>query len=325
MRASVILCGVVALLLGVSSGGHAAPLYTFTTIDRPGAAFTEPVGINSAGQIVGYYSDTAGRVHGFLLSQGTFSTIDPPGAASTQAIGINSAGEIVGNFSPVANPGPADPFHGFLLSAGGFSTIDVPGALLTAAYGINDGGRIVGVYADASGMQHGFLQSGGGFTTIDVPGAAGTVAFGINTAGQIVGNFATAADLGAGVFHGYRLSEGSFSAIDVPGAQFTQASGINASGQLVGSFLDAGLPDCLATFVGCHGFVLDGGEFTTVDFPGSTATLALGINDHGQIVGVYAAGGAAHGFLATPVAAPSTLLLLSLGALGVLGYGRCRR
>jgi hypothetical protein len=106
MRASVILCGVVALLLGVSSGGHAAPLYTFTTIDRPGAAFTEPVGINSAGQIIGYYSDTAGRVRGLLLSQGTFSTIDPPGAASTQAIGINSARRDRGQFLPGGQPRP---------------------------------------------------------------------------------------------------------------------------------------------------------------------------------------------------------------------------
>ena len=37
--------------------------------------------------------------------------------------------------------------------------------------------------------------------------------------------------------------------------------------------------------------------FTTIDFPGALSTLAVGINDHGQIVGHYSAGGRLHGFL----------------------------
>jgi probable HAF family extracellular repeat protein len=50
-----------------------------------------------------------------------------------------------------------------------------------------------------------------------------------------------------------------------------------------------------------HGFLLDDGIFTTIDVPGATLTQAFGINELGQIVGRFRdAGGASHGFLATP-------------------------
>src|SRR5262249_33583611 len=66
-------------------------------------------GINVAGQIVGYYFDSAGR-HGFLYSGGTYTTIDDPSATQgTTATGINNNGQIVGNY-----PDPTGQ-HGFLL------------------------------------------------------------------------------------------------------------------------------------------------------------------------------------------------------------------
>jgi uncharacterized membrane protein len=49
-----------------------------------------------------------------------------------------------------------------------------------------------------------------------------------------------------------------------------------------------------------HAFLLDDGEFTTIDPPGASGelTFAIGINDHGQIVGYYLdACGTFHGFL----------------------------
>jgi uncharacterized membrane protein len=36
-----------------------------------------------------------------------------------------------------------------------------------------------------------------------------------------------------------------------------------------------------------HGFVLSGGTYTSIDPPGSFATIATGINDAGEIVGEY--------------------------------------
>ena len=47
-----------------------------------------------------------------------------------------------------------------------------------------------------------------------------------------------------------------------------------------------------------HGFLLLGGVFTTIDFPGAIATAAYGINTAGDIVGQYTdSSGKTHAFL----------------------------
>ena len=105
----------VGLLIGVSSGSSAATIYTFTTIDVPGATHgpgtngTNALGINDAGQIVGLF-DATGR-HGFLKDGAIFTTIDVPGAIATDAQGINDAGQIVGGFATADDGFVA---HGFV-------------------------------------------------------------------------------------------------------------------------------------------------------------------------------------------------------------------
>src|SRR5215472_5727743 len=99
MRSQVVRClCFVGLLIGVSSGSWAAPLYNFTTIDVPGATFTQASGINNAGQIVGVFSDAPAVNQGFLKDGATFTTIGVPGVSNTQAHGINDLGQIVGLF-----------------------------------------------------------------------------------------------------------------------------------------------------------------------------------------------------------------------------------
>src|SRR6476661_2385584 len=46
-----------------------------------------------------------------------------------------------------------------------------------------------------------------------------------------------------------------------------------------------------------HGFLDVGGTFTTIDAPGSSLTQATGINDAGQIVGIFDDRTGTHGFL----------------------------
>ncbi len=88
---------------------------------------------------------------------------------------------------------------------------------------------------------------------------------------------------------------GQFTFIDVPGATSTGVyqfpERINARGDIVGPYRSADGK--------LHGFLLDAGAFTTIDFPSAAATTADGINDEGQIVGLYSlvAGGPNHGYL----------------------------
>ena len=87
-----------------------------------------------------------------------------------------------------------------------------------------------------------------------------------------------------------------FATLNVPGSSvpYTYAFGIDASGQIVGSYSDAA--------GNRQGFLLDHGNYTTLDVPGSLFTTAYGINASGQIVGYYTdAAAGAHGFLGIPV------------------------
>ena len=77
--------------------------------------------INTAGVIVGGYTDAAGHLHGYLVSRGGFRTLDVPSATSgTRPHAINSSGDIIGGF------GNRSGSHGFLLHDGIFTTIDIP-------------------------------------------------------------------------------------------------------------------------------------------------------------------------------------------------------
>jgi hypothetical protein len=66
---------------------------------------------------------------------------------------------------------------------------------------------------------------------------------------------------------------------------------MNDRGQVVGAYNDSAGNG--------HGFLLSGGSFTTIDFPGAVqGTVAGEINDRGQIVGNFGdASGITHGFL----------------------------
>jgi probable HAF family extracellular repeat protein len=83
----------------------------FTSIDVPGATFTDASGINPRGDIVGLYFDTSGNRHGFLLSNGTFTTIDVPVAIFTDPSAIDPQGDISGFYTDSSGN-----THGFLLS-----------------------------------------------------------------------------------------------------------------------------------------------------------------------------------------------------------------
>ena len=93
----------------------ASPIYSFTTIDVPGASETFAEGINNSGQIVGiYYVTPTSLGQGFLDTGGSFTTINFPGGLTSGASAINDSGQILGEFggnrgylaTPAAVPEP---------------------------------------------------------------------------------------------------------------------------------------------------------------------------------------------------------------------------
>jgi probable HAF family extracellular repeat protein len=287
-------------------------VYSYVIVDDPSATGsqpnqgTSPFGINSSGQIVGYYFNGTAN-HGFLDSSGSFSNVDDPsGNNGTFAQGINATGQIVGVYQG------SGVNHGFLDSGGSFTTIDDPiFAQNTVLEGINGAGQIVGYYRDSGNVGHGFLDNSGSFTPLDDPNAAagnnqGTLAWGINDAGQIVGYYTG----GNNISHGFLYSASSYTTLDDPlGTNGTFAEAINKNGQIVGYYKDSS--------GGQHGFVLNGGSYTSIDEPASLSgqTRVTGINDAGQIVGYYQGSTGQHGFVATPTALTSNVTVPSAAIL----------
>jgi hypothetical protein len=135
----------------------------YITIDFPGGYDTACFKSNSRGDIVGGYSDSDGKRHVFILSDGHFTKVHFPGAFETGMFpsqgAINSHGDIVSWYCD-ANPCTFDNgrAHGFLRShQGKYTTIDFPGAATTYPTGITARGDIEGLYHIANGVDHAFL------------------------------------------------------------------------------------------------------------------------------------------------------------------------
>jgi hypothetical protein len=265
------------------------------TIDFPGAVLTNAQGINDLGEIVGFYTDRAGRTHGFVRSGELFRSIDYPRAEATQALGIGPAGDIVGTYQRPGEAGPiagAVPIHGFLRTKrGGFFKVDYPGHENTIAQRILPDGTILGCYHDGDRMMSmfGMAVSRRGFEQIVEPMSMHN---GATPDRQLIVGLYT--DMVDNRGKAYVIRGGAFSPLEVPGATQTAAWDVSPSGLIVGVYRDgAGL---------FHGFHYDGQAFGRVDAPGATATRIFGVNVHGDMVGAFVdAAGQTHGFVAQRV------------------------
>jgi probable HAF family extracellular repeat protein len=284
-----------ALAIGVAAPLSAGNIH-FVKIDFPGATSTVAFGINAREDVVGRYDDVDGASHGFLLHKGVFSSIDVPDAAVTlYARAINARGDIVGAFLD------ADfVTHGYLLRDGQFTQIDVPGAVETTARGLNNVGDVTGNYIDNDGNEIGFILRDGVFFRILVPDGLSTDVWSAQNNGRVmVGDAGMPPD---GGLHGFlRKKSGDFQLVDFPGlaAPCTAPRSINQRGDIVGFFgAFSSIDEC---FSGppfhFHGFLSRHGKYVSFDFPGSTNTTALAINEEGRIVGRYDdAQGNTHGY-----------------------------
>jgi TolB protein len=167
--------------------------------------------------------------------------------------------------------------------------ISIAAILITSTFALPLGGR----KAAAASSPHPALPADFTYITIDVPGTTNTFIAGNNNLGQLVGGDI----LSDGSRHGFLDNAGVFTTIDDPNATVgTEAADINASNQIVGSynFTDPNHP-----LEGAHGFLLNGAIFTPIDFPGQSvsSTTPSGINDAGDVVGVYRMNSPGNGFL----------------------------
>ncbi len=131
----------------------------FTDLDGflPANKDAEATGVNNTGVVSGFFVDTTGTTHGFLLVGGVETTLDYPGATFTQALGLNNDGQVVGDYIDASGY-----THGFLydIGTGTYTEINDPlGMDTTTINGINDSDALVGFYVDAAGNTDGFVAT----------------------------------------------------------------------------------------------------------------------------------------------------------------------
>ena len=110
---------VVGLWTDMTTGhshGYLVQDGSFNSYDVPGSLGTNIRDINPSGALVGTYTDSSKKVHGFLqLPDGSAPiTIDFPNAVSTATFGINPGGAIVGQYTDTSGH-----THGFLATPTG--------------------------------------------------------------------------------------------------------------------------------------------------------------------------------------------------------------
>jgi hypothetical protein len=161
----LLACTMTSMLL-LNTIARSASCGTITTYDVPGASTepllgTQPLAINPAGTITGFYYDAGDVLHGFVRAgNGTITTFDVPDAGTepfdgTQALAISPAGTITGQYVE-ANLAS----HGFLRASDGtLSTFDAPGDNGIGPFAINPAEAVTGSYADTSDVVHGFLRT----------------------------------------------------------------------------------------------------------------------------------------------------------------------
>jgi len=222
-------------------------------------------------------------------AQYTFSTIDFPGATGTEVLGLATQ-TLVGDFADAEGN-----THGWLLSVtgGNLRQYDVPGAWFTSLSAINHRGHFGGVYRDDTdhpARRHGFIVVNDVLTTIDYPGSTRTTIVRMNDRGQAVGIGRIPSE-GATTPYGFIWQAGVFTDVSFPGAFGTGLDGINQQGDVCGFTTDeaGGLT---------HAMMRVNRVFSHVEPPGAVDSIALCINDRGQVAGWYDdALGTTHSFI----------------------------
>ncbi len=224
------------------------PYSSFKAVNAPGSVQTQITGINNAGLVSGFWSNTnlgSGDANFAFLGvrfnhhYAFVSSIDPHTGGQplvAQMLGVNKYDVGAGFWVDAAGHS-----HGYLynFNTGSYTELSVPGAQQVAATGINDNGVVCGFIVTSKGVTEGFTQnaSGGVVSLFEVPNSTNTQLLGINNSGVAVGFYADANNITHGIV--YTPANGNWTQLDDPnGVDGTVINGLNNKGQAVGFYTD---------------------------------------------------------------------------------------
>jgi hypothetical protein len=224
----------------------------FTTVDYPGVATpgiatgTLFIGINNAGQILGYQTGFAALSY-FIYSNGNFSTIDLTGLlapSKTSGVtlasiqGFNDLGQIVATVRNIGGFGvygtPA--FTTTPASSSPALYTQLPTGMTGNA--INSLGQIAGT-CGLMACQYNVHVTGSAPASFSYPGADITIARAISNAGTIAGTYELAGSTLPTPQYGFVYDGAAFTKLVAPNSTSTAPLGVNINGYIVGQFTQA--------------------------------------------------------------------------------------
>ena len=297
--------------------------FAFHAVQFKGNPFTNFLGINDIGIIVGFEgatNPTIGIGYNTVLGGNTPSTFAPPltpAFVSLMAVGINNLGIADGIYNDANGV-----THGWISTS--TTAVDQPNTAFNQLLSINDFGITVGYSSDTKAGQvdqKAYIRSATAvYTDVNalLPTNVNSQATGIADSGEVVGFYLPTATTS----NGFADLNGKIQVLQFPGSNFTQALGVNNSGEIVGLYNDA----AGAT----HGFAYlpSTGLYTTADVPGTstssgtatvTATTVNSVNDQGTLSGFFTdSANNTQGFTATPVTPSFNIIAVQTAAAGIL-------
>ena len=282
---------------------------TTTVLDTFGDGYSDPLGINDAGQVVGFCPTTGGLNHAVVWNGSTPTDLGTlSGGTSSYAFSVNDTGQIVG-YSAIT--GDSGWYHAVVWNGTTPTDLGTLSGLGNSAWG-NSAAYDINASGQVAGFSNNYING------------VGVVAH------AVVWNGTTPTDLGD---------------IGGPGSRGSYAVSINDQGDVVGIYENS--IGNQFPFLYTHGTMYDlnsllvpGSGVSNLAFQpdgqGAVPFLATGhiINNRGQIAANgYVNGNGPYALLLTPVnAAPvpvpvcvSPLLFLLLGGTGMLGLWRRRK
>lgn len=217
---------------------------------------------------------------GQSLIQGYDVTVDDGhGGTAMQTVSVTLVGT---NDAPVIQP-----LDETEVTVGSTTGYDFSNLSLYQPIDINNVGQIVGNYSANSGFIYD-VDTAATVILNDPLATIATQAYGINDVGQVVGYYYNGGPYNHAFL--YDIGTNTYTTIDDPLGLGSNAFGINNAGHIVGTYADG---------VTSHGFIDIGGVYTTLDDPsGVHGTIATGINESDDIVGIYFdSNSISHGFL----------------------------
>jgi len=198
-----------------------------------GATKTQGYGINTKGDVVGYYLNSSGLTQGFLYSGGTFTDIGPSGDVSI-ANAINDKGLIVGAYT---DPNTSIQY-GFLYDGTNYTKL-LPSSscagTATQAWGINNKDWITIYCLNSGGTYDGYITKNKGktYTKIDDSSETdGTIVHKINSTGSVCGTGINS----SGTEDGILYYGGKWYSFDDSKGTDTRADGLNDKLVIVGRY-----------------------------------------------------------------------------------------